>query len=156
MPLTQVEVEKLFGKFKYTDIGGGRIKIDPLWVKKNIVKIKLPILGVVEFHKKLKNQLLNIFKEINNKKLEKEIDTDDYRRFGGTFVPRHILWDSKKPLSRHSWGIAIDINVSQNPYGKAPKQHPEIVKIFTENGFEWGGSWKIPDGMHFEVARCEL
>ena len=153
MPLKQTEIENIFGKFDYIELGGGRIRIDSQWVKKNILKVKLPILGIVEFHKKVKKQLKNVFKEIKNKKLEKEIDLEDYRRLGGTFVPRHILWNPEKPLSHHSWGIAIDINVSKNPYGKPPNQHPEVVKIFKKHGFEWGGDWNLSDGMHFEVVK---
>jgi hypothetical protein len=25
-----------------------------------------------------------------------------------------------------------------------------VVAVFTSLGFQWGGEWLIPDGMHFE------
>ena len=54
--------------------------------------------------------------------------------------------------SLHSWGIAIDINAAWNGFGKKPTMSAELVKCFTDAGFEWGGVWKTPDGMHFQLA----
>ena len=56
-------------------------------------------------------------------------------------------------MSLHSWGIAIDINAAWNRFGKPPTMSPELVKCFTDAGFEWGGTWSKPDGMHFQLAR---
>lgn len=53
--------------------------------------------------------------------------------------------------SLHSWGLAIDVNAAWNGYGKLPKLSMGFVKCFTENGFDWGGFWAIPDGMHFQL-----
>ena len=55
--------------------------------------------------------------------------------------------------SLHSWGIAIDINAAWNRFGKTPTMSPELVKCFTDAGFDWGGVWKKPDGMHFQLAK---
>jgi hypothetical protein len=27
----------------------------------------------------------------------------------------------------------------------------ELVRCFAEAGFEWGGLWRTPDGMHFQL-----
>lgn len=54
--------------------------------------------------------------------------------------------------SLHSWGLAIDINASWNRLGQPPTMSKELVACFVEAGFEWGGSWKRPDGMHFQLA----
>ncbi len=73
-------------------------------------------------------------------------------------------------LSAHSFGIAIDINSHYGNYwlwdwekAKRPKtplvfhNHIplEIVRIFEEEGFLWGGHWYHYDTMHFEY-RPEL
>jgi hypothetical protein len=54
--------------------------------------------------------------------------------------------------SLHSWGLAIDVNAAWNPFGKPPALSAQFVQCFTLAGFAWGGNWKIPDGMHFELA----
>lgn len=53
--------------------------------------------------------------------------------------------------SLHSWGVAIDINAAWNGFGKTPTMSPELVKCFTDAGFDWGGVWSKPDGMHFQL-----
>jgi len=55
-------------------------------------------------------------------------------------------------MSLHSWGLAIDVNASWNRLGRPPVLSPEFVACFTDAGFEWGGNWKLPDGMHFQLA----
>lgn len=55
-------------------------------------------------------------------------------------------------LSIHSWGLAIDLNAAWNALGAIPTLTAGFVKCFTDAGFEWGGSWKRKDGMHFQLA----
>ncbi len=54
--------------------------------------------------------------------------------------------------SLHSWGLAIDVNAAWNRFGMPPNLSPHFVKCFTDNGFDWGGTWSKPDGMHFQLA----
>jgi hypothetical protein len=56
-------------------------------------------------------------------------------------------------MSLHSWGIAIDVNAFENGLNQTPKLSPGFVKCFTDAGFEWGGTWKRKDGMHFELSK---
>ena len=53
--------------------------------------------------------------------------------------------------SLHSWGVAIDVNAAWNPMGKEPKLSQGFVKCFKDAGFDWGGDWDYPDGMHFQL-----
>lgn len=55
--------------------------------------------------------------------------------------------------SLHAWAIAIDVNASENPLGLTPVLSAGFVKCFSDAGFDWGGKWKRPDGMHFQLAR---
>jgi hypothetical protein len=55
--------------------------------------------------------------------------------------------------SIHSWGLAIDLNASWNAFGSKPTLSKAFVKCFTDAGFDWGGSWSKPDGMHFQLAK---
>lgn len=64
--------------------------------------------------------------------------------------------------SLHSYGIAIDIDPGQNPYssgspwsGKfSPFQISLVEKIRNTSGAQlwtWGGRWRLPDRMHFQL-----
>jgi hypothetical protein len=70
-----------------------------------------------------------------------------------TYNNRNIA--GTKVKSMHAWPLAIDINPAKNPYRKDNKLITdipyEIVTIFENNGFKWGGHFKtIKDPMHFE------
>ncbi len=75
-----------------------------------------------------------------------------------------------KNLSQHSYGAAIDINPMYNPYIDGGRVAPEnaamyadrslglpgmidhddlCYKLFTQNGWSWGGDWDEPDYQHF-------
>lgn len=86
------------------------------------------------------------FKYINVRGLADQIKTYD-----GCFNIRKKRGASSPSL--HSWGIAIDINAAWNGFGKTPTMSPELVKCFTDAGFDWGGTWSKPDGMHFQLSK---
>lgn len=162
--LTLPQIEKAFGKFEYIDIIDGSVKITDNWITLNIDVINMPLVGRVECNKKITPILTKIFDEAQIiQSIKPIIDVKDFRSQGGCFVPRHILWNKDKPLSNHSWGIAIDLNVNTNGYGEKPTQTPELVYLFKKYGFVWGGEWyktnadgtlnyATSDGMHFEVG----
>ncbi len=54
-------------------------------------------------------------------------------------------------MSLHSWGVAVDMNAFSNCFGCKPTLSPGFVKCFTDAGFDWGGNWRKPDGMHFQL-----
>lgn len=88
---------------------------------------------------------------------------------GGTFNWRSIAGTNR--LSMHSFGMTIDVNVEFSDYWrwaiKAEEDDGsriieyrnriplELVEIFEEHGFIWGGKWYHYDTMHFEY-RPEL
>jgi hypothetical protein len=81
----------------------------------------------------------------------------------GTYDCR-VIADTGEP-SPHSYGIAIDLNLAFSDYwfwrphtGKIAyhnRMPEEIVRIFENHGFIWGGKWYHYDTMHFEY-RPEL
>jgi hypothetical protein len=73
----------------------------------------------------------------------------EFRTFDGCFNIRQSKGGGT--FSQHSWGIAVDFNASTNRYGQEPTLSPDFVKCFSECGFEWGGLWSTPDGMHFQL-----
>jgi hypothetical protein len=44
---TAARVRRLFGDFAYTELEGGRIRIEPGWVEENIVTVEIPQLARV-------------------------------------------------------------------------------------------------------------
>lgn len=58
-----------------------------------------------------------------------------------------------RSMSLHSWGVAIDVNAAWNRMGAKPTLSASFVKCFKDAGFDWGGDWSSPDGMHFELSR---
>ena len=69
--------------------------------------------------------------------------------FAGCFVPRRI--GEGLALSRHTWGIAVDINVGDNPRGSFDTQDPALIAAFDAAGIGWGGRWLVPDPAHYEA-----
>ena len=109
-----------------------------------------------------------------NEKLQKVADEvekhPEFKKYfvknAGTFNYRKVRGSNR--LSAHSYGIAIDINSLESDYWRysnniteidlvpyANRIPYELVKIFEDNGFIWGGRWYHYDTMHFEY-RPEL
>ncbi|MFA9396980.1 MAG: M15 family metallopeptidase [Clostridiaceae bacterium] len=76
----------------------------------------------------------------------------------GTYNYRYI--SGTNLLSPHSYGIAIDLKYHDNDYWKWNTKEAgekrltsypnEIVEIFENNNFVWGGKWNHFDILHFE------
>ena len=140
----------VIGSMSFRILKDGFIDPDPAWEAANIATGEVAILGRITCHRLVFPQLHAAMTEIAEAGLADEIDTGDY---GGCYVPRFIDRDPKKPLSMHAFGLAFDINVSENYLGTPGDQHPEVVEILAKWGFEWGGLWDRPDPMHFEMVR---
>lgn len=76
---------------------------------------------------------------------------DELKTWDGCFNIRKKRGGST--MSLHSWGVAVDVNAFANCFGCKPKLTAKFVKCFTDAGFDWGGTWTKPDGMHFQLAK---
>lgn len=148
-----------YGQFRYRELGGGRIEIDPQWVAQNIVTITLPGLNRnVQVNRAAKDKFIKAFTYIKNGTAivnGREVPLLSLiKTMDGTFVSRHVNWNPANGLSNHSWGIAIDINAS-NHFGYVSPgdiEDPNRIlweKAFKPAGFSWGNSYS--DSMHFEL-----
>lgn len=150
----------VYGQFRYRELGGGRIEIDPHWVAENIVTVRLPgVNRTVQVHKAAKDKFIKAFTLIANGTATingKQVPLLSLvKSFDGTWVPRHVNWDAGRGLSNHSWGAAVDINASNyfryvNP--RTEPNDPNLIlwqKAFQPAGFKWGNSYS--DSMHFEL-----
>ena len=134
------------GVYRYTVLGGGRIAPDPAWVREHITTEVVPILGAVTCNKVLFRQLKAALQEIIDRGLDDKIHPD---QFAGCYYPRFIAGTST--LSNHAFGLALDINAVENQRGTVGLIDRDVVSIFQEWGFTWGGDWGYTDPMHFEL-----
>lgn len=137
------------GSMSFEILADGFIRPDPAWVSTNIASASVPILGTVTCHRLMFPRLQGALSDIEEAGLSEEIRTSDY---GGCYVPRFIDRNPAKPLSYHAFGLAVDLNVSTNGLGTRGDMHPDVVRIFQNWGFTWGGGWSRPDPMHFELS----
>lgn len=151
-------VERTFGKFGWKESAKPRGAIEILgeWERQNIVAITPPLaladgggrpVKSIRCHRLVAAPLRRALEELADGGLGHLINT-----FDGCFEPRHTRWDPKRRLSRHSWGIAVDVNARLFPYCSTAKQDRRLVAAFGRQGFAWGGEWRRPDPMHFEMA----
>ena len=147
--LPQALVKDRFGEFAHRSLGEGTrdIEIDPAWVAAVIVEAEVPILGSVRCHRSILDRLTGALAAAEAAGLGPAIVAAG---FDGCFVPRFV--QPGAPLSRHAWGIALDIGFAENPTGVAPAVDERVVEVFRDAGFTWGGTWLVPDPAHYEVV----
>jgi hypothetical protein len=148
--LAPVRLKQVFGEFAAEPIAGGYLRLDPSWVADHIRVATVPILGRVQCNRALIPQLRGALAELEAEGLGQLLNPGDY---GGCYSARFLNRIPEAGISHHTWGVAVDVNVSTNQFGRVPHQDPRVVEVFERWGFTWGGHWLLPDGMHFEFVR---
>lgn len=138
-------VKEMFGDFQLKEKDGTWIITEPKWREENIQTIRMPIIGRTTCHRLMWEPLRGALNQIDEEGLADTLFTEEFRTSGGCYAPRRISrFDAGGSISRHAWGIAIDINTKSGYV-------PRVVEIFNSWGFAWGGTWTSPDEMHFEL-----
>lgn len=120
---------------------------------------KLPILGKsVYCNKDFVGPYLELLKTWIRRGLHTEIHSNDQ-----CFIVRYIRGQElQKNLSIHSWGLAIDFNIPDNPLGLSRIQalglglHPfseQFQQAARDADFVAGIDFGRKDGMHFEYTK---
>ena len=147
--LPQLTIKASFGEFAVRPVPGEQFfEIEESWRRRNIRTTTLPVVGEVTCHRSLIPQLRAAMKEVLARDLAYTIQRGQY---GGCYAPRFVANGHR--LSHHTWGIALDLNVSENPPGIRPNLDRRLVTVMRDHGFTWGGDWLVPDGMHFEWVK---
>ena len=138
-------VKEMFGDFQIKERDGVWITTEPEWREENIQNKRMPILGITRCHRLMWEPLEGALNQILEEGLEEYLSIEEWKSSGGCYAPRRInRFDAGGSISRHAWGIAIDINTKSG-------YPPRVVEIFNDWGFAWGGTWTSPDEMHFEL-----
>ena len=141
--------------------------------------------GELVCHKDIADALLDIFRALFKARypIERMVLIDEYNaddeasmRANNTSSFNFRRVQGSRTLSRHSLGMAIDINPRYNPYVRKRNEHVLVspdngkpyadrtkdfpykiekgdlcYRLFKKHGFSWGGDWKnSKDYQHFE------
>lgn len=134
------------------------------------MKDKLTLERIELLHPKLRDEALKIYEEICEV-LEGRAECrfaftlrtfaeQDALYAQGRTKPGKIVTKAKAGLSYHNYGMAIDIvlivggkavwDTKTDFDGDGVSDWMEVVRIFKEYGWEWGGDWKFVDYPHFQ------
>ena len=132
--------------------------LDPRWQTEFLARVMLPFsvtlswdhsqtVSAITCHRLLANAFTGVFDRIQGSGLQSKVTT-----FGGCFAFRPQRTGTK--LSTHAWGIAIDLNPETNAQGTEGDMDTQVIAVFRDAGFKWGGDWegKTRDPMHFQFC----
>ena len=145
--LSMIAVKERFGEFAFRLVLNQReVDIERRFVDEWITIERMPVLGNVRCHRLIMDDLRAAIEDTVAAGLSQWLERD---RFGGCFHPRRIAY-GRENLSRHAWGMAIDLNVDFSQPGAGPVPPQEFIEIWGRHGFRWGGDFTTPDNHHFE------
>jgi hypothetical protein len=121
--------------------------MNPAFPRQHLTSRRVPLLGRFTCHRRLFPALIDAMTQLRSRGKAGAI-----RNFAGGYNARMVMRVPWGAISHHSWGAAVDINSISNPYGARPNQPPSLVTAMRRNGFTWGGTWTVPDAMHFEFV----
>jgi len=146
--LPQALIKDRFGEFAYRDLAGRDIEIDPAWSAAHLVTQDVPILGRITCHRAVIGAVRAALADLVTSNLTALVDPGT---FAGCFAAKRIA--PGEPVSRHAWGVALDINFRGNQTGVSSAQDPRLVAVMARYGFTSGADWLQPDPAHFEYIR---
>ena len=112
----------------------------------------------IQCHKLIAPNLLNVFNGLLKHYGLANLQELGIDLFGGCINVR-LQRGSKTKWSRHSWGVAVDLDPVRNKLKETSKtarfakpEYKPMIAIFYKHGFIGLGPEKNYDWMHFEIA----
>ena len=147
--------KRMVGEFAYKVSELGKVLLEGGWPQKFISpRTVFDDIGIkAACNVNVRVAIQGALSEVRRQGLSRYVDVGNTNAYGGCFYPRYNRLAGKLGyLSRHSWGMALDMNTSVNGQGVVPRMDCRIVRIFRHWGFAWGGNFTPSDGMHFEYV----
>ncbi len=139
----QYAIKRRFGEFAARR-SGDRLELQPGWAERHIDTRRLPLLGTLTCNVRMFHPLREAMRELIRGGWGGSVHSQS-----GCYNPSLIAGTPGR-VSRHAFGAAVDINAPENCYGCPPHQSRRLVRVMRRWGFGWGGTWALPDPMHFE------
>lgn len=112
----------------------------------------------IQCHKLIAPNLLNVFNDLLKQYGLAKLQELGIDLFGGCVNVR-LQRGSKTKWSRHSWGVAVDLDPARNKLKETSKtarfakpEYKPMIAIFYKHGFIGLGPEKNYDWMHFEIG----
>lgn len=153
--LSTARTKELLGEFAFRPGSGGSMLQESEWVTANLPSQREYLNDEIRIrarcHVRIVSALRSALADIAAAGLHGAVDVGNANRYGGCHNPRFNRISGELGfVSRHAWGMALDINTVTNAQGAVPQMDCRVVRIFRRHGFAWGGNFLRPDGMHFE------
>jgi D-alanyl-D-alanine carboxypeptidase len=153
--LSTVRTKVALGEPWYGFASNGSVVMHPTWKATNLTSERVLLNNTIrvraQCHVKVVDDLKAALAEVAAAGLGSAIDVGNTNTYGGCYVPRFSVTSGQIGfLSRHTYGMAIDMNTITNCGGCRPPMNCDVVRIFRKHRFAWGGNFRRPDGMHFE------
>jgi len=141
--LPQAWIKRDFGEFRAIPNDDGSLTVDDAFTSANITTFELPVIGEVRCHRLLREPLTQALADLPTATASPLRDA-----IVQCFDPR--VGEPGLGPSRHSWGVAIDLDIEAPVKGGRPVAPEGLVEAFAAAGFTWGGDWLVPDPGRFE------
>jgi hypothetical protein len=147
--LPPLRLKERFGEFAYRPPGEGTDEFpqEEGWQSENLVVRDMPLVGRMRCHRAVVDAIEGALRELQSSGLEGLVDPEAFK---GCWNPRLVR--NGDDISRHAWGVAVDLNYDDNPTGLESVQDERLVAVMDRWGFTWGGNWLKPDAGHFEFV----
>jgi len=153
--LSTARTKVALGEPWYRFDSDGSVVMHPTWKATNLTDGRVLLSDTIRIraqcHVRVVDDLRAALAEVAAAGLAGAVDVANANAFGGCYVPRFSRVSGQIGfLSRHTYGMALDMNTTSNCAGCRPQMNCDVVRIFRKHGFAWGGNFRRPDGMHFE------
>lgn len=145
--LPQSRIKERFGEFAYRPGPGDSLTLEPGWERVHLADVDLPLVGAARCHREVADVLARALAEVEDAGLAEAIGPEGLL---GCWTPRTIR--GTDVVSRHAWGVAVDLDVGDPETGLLSPEERQLATIFRRWGFTEGSSWLDPDPGHLEFV----